>query len=104
MDPNRNDSQGRRMSGTWTATRCVNRVNTVPRLRRSVPRTRWADAPLPRGVGGLLGALLPAPRGRPPASLGAWAACWALFNTAVVLGEPDGADLLAQSRIPEPAV
>lgn len=50
------------------------------------------------------GALFHAHQGPTHRYLGASAACWALFNTTVVLGEPDGADLLAHSRIPEPAV
>jgi len=33
--------------------------------------------------------------------LGASAGCWALFHESVVLGEPDAAGLVAQSRIPD---
>jgi hypothetical protein len=49
------------------------------------------------------GALFPAHDGPTHRYVGASAACWALFNTAVVLGEPDGSDLFTQCRIPEPA-
>jgi hypothetical protein len=50
------------------------------------------------------GALFPLFDGPTHRYLGASAACWTLFNTAVALGEPDATDLLPRSRIPEPAV
>jgi len=50
------------------------------------------------------GALFPPYDGPTHAYLGASAACWALFNWHVLLGEVDATDLPQASRIPEPSV
>ncbi len=50
------------------------------------------------------GALFPPFNGPTHRYLGASAACWALFNYSVVLGDPNATELLHASRIPEPAV
>ena len=48
------------------------------------------------------GALFPPYDGPTHRYLGASAACWAVFNWAVVLGDLEATDLLPRSRIPEP--
>ncbi len=50
------------------------------------------------------GALFPPYDGPTHRYLGASAACWALFNTSVVLRDPEGADLLSRSRVPDTPV
>jgi uncharacterized protein DUF5946 len=50
------------------------------------------------------GALFPPYDGPTHRYLGASAACWALFNWSVMLGEHGATDLLPRSRIPEPPV
>lgn len=50
------------------------------------------------------GALYPPYDGPTHRYLGASAACWAVFNWHLVLGEHDATDLLPRSRIPEPPV
>ena len=47
------------------------------------------------------GALFPLFDGPTHRYLGASAACWALFNSCVVLGVPDGSGLLIASQIPK---
>lgn len=47
------------------------------------------------------GALFPPYEGPVHRYIGASAACWALFNYSVMLGEHDATELLARSRIPE---
>jgi hypothetical protein len=48
------------------------------------------------------GALFPPYDGPTHRYLGASAACWAVFNWSVVLGDTQATDLLASSKIPEP--
>jgi hypothetical protein len=47
------------------------------------------------------GVLFPPYDGPTHRYIGASAACWALFNTSVVLRNPEATDLLSQSRLPE---
>ena len=50
------------------------------------------------------GALFPLHNGPTHRYLGASAACWALLNSSVVLGDPDATDLLTGSRVPDTLV